>query len=187
MHRKAFPVIDPVATGANIRRPRAQRGLSVLDLQAYFGFEEPQVIYKWQKRKSLSPVDNPYALGALLEIPLEEILVVAAPRLDRIVCEPQASACGSSLSGNVFVRRPWTRWDWGPHGPFSPPLPGGLPRRASAVPRRGVSAPWGRFLWFARPSGRDAWRYEVGRVYTRPCPSCHPFLADRPIRSSSRP
>ena len=79
MHRKAFPVINPVATGANIRRPRAQRGLSVLDLQAYFGFEEPQVIYKWQKRKSLPSVDNLYALGALLEVPMEEILVSAGP------------------------------------------------------------------------------------------------------------
>ena len=91
-------------------------------------------------------MDNPYALGALLEIPLEEILVVAAPRLDRIVCEPQADACSSPLFGDVFVQRPWTRRDRGPRGPVSAPLPGGLPRRASAVPRRGVSAPWGRFL-----------------------------------------
>lgn len=104
MHRKAFPVIDPVSTGVNICRLGAQGGLSVLDLQAYFGFEEPQIIYKWQKRKSLPPVDNPYALGALLKVPMEEILVAAAPRLDRIVCEPQASVRGSPLSGNVFVR-----------------------------------------------------------------------------------
>ena len=53
MYQKAFPVIDPVATGANIVRLRIQRGLSVRDLQAYFGFEEPQAIYKWQKGKSL--------------------------------------------------------------------------------------------------------------------------------------
>ena len=37
-----FPVIDPVATGENIVRLRQERGLSVRDLQAYFGFEEPQ-------------------------------------------------------------------------------------------------------------------------------------------------
>lgn len=36
MHQKAFPVIDPVATGANILRLRRARGLSVRDLQAYF-------------------------------------------------------------------------------------------------------------------------------------------------------
>ena len=41
-----FPVIDPVATGANICRLRKDRGLTVRDLQHYFGFEEPQAIYK---------------------------------------------------------------------------------------------------------------------------------------------
>ena len=65
MYQKAFPVIDPVATGANIVRLRIQRGLSVRDLQAYFGFEEPQAIYKWQRGQSLPTVDNLYALSAL--------------------------------------------------------------------------------------------------------------------------
>ena len=109
MYQKAFPVIDPVATGANIRRLRAERGLSVRDLQAYFGFEEPQAIYKWQKGKSLPSVDNLYALGALLEVPMDEILVSASPRLHMIVREQQASACCSPLFGSLFVRRPWMR------------------------------------------------------------------------------
>ena len=50
---KMFPVIDPVATGKNIVRLRKSRGLTVRDLQLWFGFEEPQAIYKWQKGKSL--------------------------------------------------------------------------------------------------------------------------------------
>ena len=61
-----FPVIDPVATGANICRLRKDRGLTVRDLQLYFGFEEPQAIYKWQRGQSLPSVDNLYALSALL-------------------------------------------------------------------------------------------------------------------------
>lgn len=40
MMKKPFPVIDPVATGANIVRLREDRGLTVRDLQTYFGFEE---------------------------------------------------------------------------------------------------------------------------------------------------
>ena len=48
MHQKPFPVIDMVETGKNIRRLREERGMTVRDLQAYFGFEEPQAIYKWQ-------------------------------------------------------------------------------------------------------------------------------------------
>ena len=44
MNMKRFPVIDPIATGKNIIRLRVERGMSVRDLQAYFGFEEPQAI-----------------------------------------------------------------------------------------------------------------------------------------------
>ena len=109
MYQKAFPVIDPVATGANIVRLRTERGLSVRDLQAFFGFEEPQAIYKWQKGQSLPSVDNLYALGALLEVPMDEILVSARPKLNLIVCEPQAGACGSPRFVGVFVRRLWMR------------------------------------------------------------------------------
>ena len=37
---KPFRVIDPVATGANIVRLRKERGLTVRDLQAYFGSKD---------------------------------------------------------------------------------------------------------------------------------------------------
>lgn len=90
MNMKQFPVIDPIATGKNIIRLRAERGMSVRDLQAYFGFEEPQAIYKWQQGKSLPSVDNLYALGALFEVPMEDILVSRTSQLNLIICEQQA-------------------------------------------------------------------------------------------------
>lgn len=90
MNMKQFPVIDPVATGKNIIRLRTERGMAVRDLQAYFGFEEPQAIYKWQQGKSLPSVDNLYALGALFEVPMEDILVSRKPKLNLIICEQQA-------------------------------------------------------------------------------------------------
>ena len=93
MTNTPFPVIDPVATGENILRLRQERGLSVRDLQAYFGFEEPQAIYKWQRGKSLPTVDNLYALGALLDVPIEEILVSAKPKLEIVATDQQARAC----------------------------------------------------------------------------------------------
>ena len=71
MDTKVFPVIDVAATGNNIRRLRLERGLSVRDLQSFFGFEEPQAIYKWQRGESLPSVDNLYALGNLLEVPMD--------------------------------------------------------------------------------------------------------------------
>ena len=79
---KCFPVIDLEATGENITRLRKSRGLTVRDLQNWFGFEEPQAIYKWQKGKSLPTVDNLYALGMLLDVPMEDILVTCKPKLN---------------------------------------------------------------------------------------------------------
>lgn len=109
MHMKQFPVIDPVATGKNIVRLRTERGLSVRDLQSYFGFEEPQAIYKWQQGKSLPTVDNLYALGALLEVPMDEILVSARPKLNMIVNEQQAGACCSPHYWGDWVHLLWIR------------------------------------------------------------------------------
>lgn len=71
-----FPVIDLEATGRNIQRLRKQRGLTVRQLQAYFGFTEPQAIYKWQSGRSLPTVDNLLALSLLLDVPMDRILVV---------------------------------------------------------------------------------------------------------------
>ena len=90
---KMFPVIDPVATGQNIVRLRKNRGLTVRDLQNWFGFEEPQAIYKWQKGKSLPTVDNLYALGALLDVPMEEILVPCKPKLNIVNMGQQEASC----------------------------------------------------------------------------------------------
>lgn len=90
-----FPVIDPIATGKNIQRLRLARGLTVRDLQMFFGFEEPQAIYKWQKGKSLPSVDNLYALSTLLRVPMEDILV---PQPKLVLTERQTSVCRSAFS-----------------------------------------------------------------------------------------
>ena len=70
-----FPVIDVKATGANISRLRKLNGLSVKDLQVYFGFECPQAIYKWQWGQSLPSIDNLFALSKLFHTTIDEILV----------------------------------------------------------------------------------------------------------------
>lgn len=90
MEYLAFPTIDPVATGKNIIRLRKQRGLTVKDLQDWFGFLEPRAIYKWQTGQSLPSIDNLYALSILLDVPMDSIIV--GTYNTSIV--PQA-ACGS--------------------------------------------------------------------------------------------
>lgn len=99
MSIKSFPVIDLVATGKNIVRLRKESGLSVADLQEYFGFEAPQAIYKWQKGQSLPSTDNLLALGHLLDVTMEEILVTRPTIIDIM---PQEESCGSHRFGDVF-------------------------------------------------------------------------------------
>ena len=87
-----FPVIDPEATGRNIIRLRTERHLTVRDLQAYFGFAEPNAIYHWQNGKTLPSVDNLFALSQLLNVPMNDILV-AQPTFT--LREQQAASCCS--------------------------------------------------------------------------------------------
>ena len=97
-----FPVIDMAATGSNIKRLRLEKGLSVRQLQSYFGFDEPQAIYKWQRGESLPSVDNLYALGTILEVPMEQILVPLKVSL-HIANEQQDTCC------SVFFKLLWLR------------------------------------------------------------------------------
>ena len=95
MGTKSFPVIDLIATGSNIRRLRKERGYTVRDLQDYFGFNEPQAIYKWQRGESLPSVDNLYALGSFFDVPIEQILIPQRKIL-HIYDEQQAETCCSN-------------------------------------------------------------------------------------------
>ena len=99
MYMKEYPVIDLSATGNNIRRLRIERGLTVRDLQKFFGFEEPQAIYKWQRGQSLPTVDNLYALGSLLGIPMDEILVPVRNQPNNDTEQQEESCCS-----HLFLR-----------------------------------------------------------------------------------
>lgn len=71
----AFPTIDLKATGKRISSLRLEKGYSVRDLQDFFGFEQPQAIYKWQWGQSLPSVDNLFALSRLFNTSIDDILV----------------------------------------------------------------------------------------------------------------
>ena len=92
--------LHPLATGDNIRRLRLERGMTVRDLQNYFGFEEPRAIYKWQKGESLPTVDNLYALGTLFEVPMEQILIPAQVQLHMFGEQQAESCCSNHFSGH---------------------------------------------------------------------------------------
>ena len=90
-----FPVIDLAATGENITKLRKDKGLSVRDIQAWFGFEGPQAIYKWQHGLCLPTVDNLIALSALLGVPMDQILVLRGEQSNREMNGQQAESCCS--------------------------------------------------------------------------------------------
>lgn len=75
MYQPAFPTINLQQTGKNIESLRKANGLSVRDVQTYFGFEYPQAIYKWQHGECLPTVDNLLALARLLQVSMEDLLV----------------------------------------------------------------------------------------------------------------
>ncbi len=75
MANVSYPVINLEQTGRNIERRRRDAGKSVRELQAYFGFEYPQAIYKWQHGECLPTVDNLLALARILDVRMEDLLV----------------------------------------------------------------------------------------------------------------
>ncbi len=71
-----IPTIDMAATGRNITRLRQAAGLTVKNLQDIFGFTTPQAIYKWQHGTAMPTIDNLVVLSAVLEVPIDEIIVI---------------------------------------------------------------------------------------------------------------
>ena len=71
-----MPAIDMVATGRNIAKMRQNAGLTVKDLQIFFGFATPQAIYKWQHGTSMPAIDNLVALAMIFGVTMDEIIVV---------------------------------------------------------------------------------------------------------------
>ena len=70
-----YPTINLIANGDNIKRLRKEKGISVKQLQEFFGFEQPQAIYKWQWGACLPSIDHLFALSKILQVPIEKILV----------------------------------------------------------------------------------------------------------------
>lgn len=71
-----LPAINMAATGRNITKLREAAGLTVRDLQDIFGFATPQAIYKWQHGTAMPTIDNLVVLAAVLEVPMDAIIVI---------------------------------------------------------------------------------------------------------------
>ena len=72
-----IPTIDMAATGRNISNMRKRVGITVSDLQAIFGFNTPQAIFKWIRGDTLPTVDNLVILASVFGVKIDDILVIS--------------------------------------------------------------------------------------------------------------
>ena len=100
----SFPVINLKGTGSNIENCRREAGLSVRDLQDYFGFEYPQAIYKWQHGECLPTVDNLLALSRILEVKMEDLLVYEDQEVSFFCVFGPRSQPGRVIIRSLFFR-----------------------------------------------------------------------------------
>ena len=74
-----YPIINLKKPGENFKRIRKEKGFTVSQICEAMGFENPQSVYKWQRGESIPSIDNFAALGKLLGIHIEDILVFEDP------------------------------------------------------------------------------------------------------------
>ena len=70
----SMPFIDKKKTGQQIRRLMRERGLSVKDVTEKLTIGSVQCVYHWFSGRRLPSVDNLYALAALLDVKVDDIL-----------------------------------------------------------------------------------------------------------------
>ena len=70
-----MPVIDMVATGENIDRMRREQGMSVKDIQEFFGLGTVNTVYTWIRGKKLPSIDNLVLLADMFGTTIDDILV----------------------------------------------------------------------------------------------------------------
>ena len=67
--------IDLEATGRNIARLRASKGLTVRDIQELMGLEQPQSVYKWERGITVPSLEHLMVLSKVFDTAMEDILV----------------------------------------------------------------------------------------------------------------
>ncbi len=68
-------VIDPAATGANIKAIAKARGMKIADIQDAFGFNTPQAIFKWFRGDAMPTIDNMVIMANIFGVKIDDIIV----------------------------------------------------------------------------------------------------------------
>ena len=71
-----MPIIDMKETGNRIKAMIWQKGMRISDIQAIFGFNTPQAIYKWMRGDALPTIDNFVMLADIFGVEIGDIVAV---------------------------------------------------------------------------------------------------------------
>ena len=69
--------IDMKATGANIRAYIKNNKMKIAEVQAVFGINTPQAIYKWMRGDAIPTIDNIVILADIFGVGIGDIVVVS--------------------------------------------------------------------------------------------------------------
>ena len=62
------------ATGSNIKSLIKANGLKVAEIQAVYGFNTPQSIFKWMRGEAMPSIDNLVILAHILGVSIDRII-----------------------------------------------------------------------------------------------------------------
>ena len=82
-----YQPIDQIKTGARIKMMLKAAGYEVRDVQTYLHLSCPQPIYRWFKGKILPSVEHLCALGRLLNVHMEDLLVLQGQSIENNIVE----------------------------------------------------------------------------------------------------
>ena len=71
-----MPIVDMKETGNRIKSMIRQKGMKISDIQAIFGFNTPQAIYKWMRGDAMPTIDNIVVLADIFGVEISDIIVV---------------------------------------------------------------------------------------------------------------
>ena len=72
-----MPTIDMIGTGNRIKSLIRKTGMRICDIQAIFGFNTAQSIYKWMRGDAMPTIDNFVILADIFGVEIGDIVVVS--------------------------------------------------------------------------------------------------------------
>ena len=64
------------ATSLNIKSLIKANGLKVAEIQAIYGFNTPQSIFKWMRGEAMPSIDNLVILAHILGVSIDKIIII---------------------------------------------------------------------------------------------------------------